>query len=113
MKTLQQLKKQDPIFLDIFTNEADVYREFRFEGEKAIKILFASYMYESYSGNAFVLFEQDGKLYEVHGGHCSCYGLEGQWEPEETALESLKLRFEKGHLGRSEYSTELQEFLGL
>lgn len=26
----------------------------------------------------------DGKLYEVHGSHCSCYGFEGQWEPTET-----------------------------
>jgi hypothetical protein len=24
----------------------------------------------------------DGLLYEVHGSHCSCYGLEGQWEPD-------------------------------
>ena len=32
----------------------------------------------------------DGKLYEVHGSHCSCYGFEGQFEPEETSIEYLK-----------------------
>ncbi|MGL5284386.1 MAG: hypothetical protein ACRC8W_22010 [Plesiomonas shigelloides] len=55
-----------------------------------IEILFAAYEYEDYDGSAFVLFKQDGKLYEVNGGHCSCYGLEGQWEPEETSVEYLK-----------------------
>jgi len=30
-----------------------------------------------------------GKIYETHGGHCSCYGFEGQFEPEETNLEYL------------------------
>lgn len=28
-----------------------------------------------------------GKLYEVNGGHCSCYGFEGQFQPEETTAE--------------------------
>ena len=31
-----------------------------------------------------------GKLFESHGGHCSCFGFEGQWEPEETTPEYLK-----------------------
>jgi len=30
-----------------------------------------------------------GKLYENHASHCSCYGYEGQWEPEETSVEYL------------------------
>ena len=32
----------------------------------------------------------DGELHEVHGSHCSCYGFEGQFEPEETSIEYLK-----------------------
>lgn len=31
----------------------------------------------------------DGKLYEVSGEHCSCYGLEGQWNPAETSWKYL------------------------
>ena len=46
-------------------------------------LLAAAYTYEDYSGSAYVLFERDGKLWCVNGGHCSCYGLEGQWTPEE------------------------------
>lgn len=30
-----------------------------------------------------------GKLFEFSGGHCSCYGFEGQYEPEETTLAYL------------------------
>lgn len=55
-------------------------------------ILFASYGGACYEGDAVVLFEQDGKLFEVRGSHCSCYGLEGQWEPTETSWEELKMR---------------------
>lgn len=56
------------------------------------EVLMAEYTYEDYSGSAFVLFERDGKLYENHGGHCSCYGLEGQWSPEETTWAALAMR---------------------
>jgi hypothetical protein len=84
---------------------------------KPINILFASYSYIDYYGNAFVLFERDGKLFEVNGSHCSCYGLEGQFEPEETTLEALKHRLIKGKLGQhshdsDDFSNELKQFLG-
>lgn len=74
-----------------------------------VKILLASYTYEDYEGDAFVLFEKDGKLYEVNGSHCSCYGLSEngrgddnnvtQWEPEETTIEALRHRLEHGYVG--------------
>lgn len=80
------------------------------------KILFASYGSENYSGDAFVLFAEKGKLYEVNGSHCSCYGLEGQWSPEKTSLKALKHRLEKGTLGKddwcgNEFAAELRHFL--
>jgi hypothetical protein len=56
------------------------------------EVLIAIYTYEDYWGSAFVLFERDGKLYEVNGSHCSCYGLETQWEPEETSWPALRMR---------------------
>jgi hypothetical protein len=83
-----------------------------------INILFASYGTDNYSGDAWVLFEKDGQLFEVNGSHCSCYGLEGQWEPEPVVLEELQARIEAGHFGRDSYSDnefvqELIVFLGL
>lgn len=86
------------------------------------RILLASYTYEDYGGDAFVLFERDGKLFEVNGGHCSCYGLEGQWEPEETTIEALMHRLNHGTIGitydyetgertRNVYASELRAVL--
>ena len=68
--------------------------DFRIDGGalEGATILLASYTYENYTGDAFVLFERDGKLFEVNGSHCSCYGLEDQWEPEETTKEALLAR---------------------
>lgn len=81
---------------------------------RGVNILFASYAYEDYSGSAFVLFEKDGELYEVHGSHCSCYGLEGQWNPEKTSLKALKFRLENGDGYRLDfYKNKLKEFLGI
>jgi len=83
-----------------------------------IHILFASYSYANYSGDAWVLFERDGKLFEVNGAHCSCYGLEGQFYPEETTLEAVAHRLTEGKLGKNdwcdnEFADELKEFLGI
>lgn len=81
-----------------------------------IEVLLASYSYENYSGSAFVLFRRDGKLYEVNASHCSCYGVEGQWQPEETTKEALMIRLDKGTLGGDDYcgnefAAELREVL--
>ena len=83
---------------------------------EGVEILLASYTYQNYEGNAFVLFLKDGKLYEVNGSHCSCYGLEAknyygsttsQWEPEETSVESLLKRLNEGKLGINDYDENL------
>lgn len=75
-------------------------------------VLFACYEYENYSGDALVIFKHGDKLYEVHGGHCSCYGLsevgysggsESQWKPEETSWKALNMRSGTG------FSTEANE----
>ena len=55
-------------------------------------ILHHRYESEGYEGSAFTVYTKDSKIYEVHGSHCSCFGLEDQWEPEETTIAALKLR---------------------
>jgi len=80
-------------FFDLFTNVADIESAYEAPGAlDGAEVLFASYENEDYSGSSFVLFRKGGTLYEVHGSHCSCYGLEGQWEPETTTLEALRHR---------------------
>lgn len=53
------------------------------------EILFASYELGGYEGDSTVLFQRDGKLYQNSASHCSCYGLEGQWGPDEVVPEQL------------------------
>lgn len=74
---------------------------------EGVTVLLASYTFECYAGEAFVLFERGGKLYEVHGSHCSCYGLSEssysgdsttQWQPEETSIDALLHRLDKGQV---------------
>jgi hypothetical protein len=150
MKTLEQILKNEPIFLhnwkskidmigdfdDIYMTEEDykaekapyanveLWEEKKVSMGKAIKryenknILFASYGQDNYQGDAWVLFEENGKLFEVNGSHCSCFGLEGQWEEEEVVLAELENRLTKGTFGQDNYSdnefaNELKTFLGI
>ena len=69
------------------------------------EMVFAAYGGRSYEGSALVVFSRDGKLYEVNGSHCSCYGLEDQWSPEETSIGALCMRV----LDPEEYSKEAVE----
>ena len=110
---LHHWSSKEDVILDFFSEWGPyVYAE-ELEG---CNILLASYSTESYEGYAFVLYEKDGTLYEVNGSHCSCYGLDGQWEPEETSLEALRFRMENGNLGvdsyyGSRFQKELKEVL--
>lgn len=150
MKTLEEIIKQEPIYLNNWENKIDVISDFEniyiskkeYEAESSpykneelwlskkvkmktlindwepIHILLASYGTGNYEGDAFVLFERNGKLFEVYGSHCSCYGLEDQFNPEESSLESLQHRLIEGKLGASnycgnEFSTELKQLLGI
>lgn len=64
-----------------------------------IHVLLAYYEVDGYEGDAFVIYKKNGKLYEVNGSHCSCYGLERQWEPSEVTYEELIKRMDDGNLG--------------
>lgn len=76
------------IFLGEFTSRDDVIFAFDIAPSDldACEPMVAWYIEEGYEGYALVVYLFNGKLYEVNGSHCSCYGLEGQWEPEEVVL---------------------------
>jgi hypothetical protein len=82
------------VFCGNWGNVEEMLKDFDVSADavKDATILFAQYDYIDYEGFAFVLFKRDGFLYEVNGSHCSCYGLEGQWDPEETFPEALLKR---------------------
>jgi hypothetical protein len=94
-------------FYGTWKEAKDVFGDFNIDPVEDAEFLLAWYDCWDYSGSAYVLFrdKSDGKLYELEGGHCSCNGLEGQWNPGEVTLEYLKNRLEKGSfdIGRSQY----------
>lgn len=83
----------EQVFWDLFKNVSSIEEEFEEVGclENAV-VLFAAYWPGGYCGTALVIFERNGKLYEVNGYHCSCNGLEYQWSPEETSWGALAMR---------------------
>lgn len=83
------------MFYGLFKDKADVCREFDIAGFDGV-VLYAHYDYVDYSGDAHVIFVRDGKFYTVSGAHCSCYGLEGQWEAVEMPLAALRRIAEEG-----------------
>ena len=101
-----------PIYMHSFTDNAAIIGEFGIPSDSLdnCQVLLAYYHVGAYGcdSSAFVLFERDGKLYEVNGDHCSCHGLDEknysgntstQWEPEETTIEELEHRLGYGSLG--------------
>lgn len=89
------------MFLGNFNNIEDVAKEFDEEDILSYEIIVASYFYEDYEGAAYVLAKRDGVYYEVHARHCSCNGLEGDWEPDIVDLNYLRLRVNNGRFGPS------------
>lgn len=59
---------------------------------KSLKIIVAYENEDAYEGSSWFLFEEKEtkKLFELNGGHCSCYGYEDQFKNiEETTKEYL------------------------
>lgn len=115
-------KAPEAVFTEFSQTRWDAYKEGASQPAskapeyKGVKILLASYSTEGCDGSAFVLFRRDGQLYEVNGSHCSCYGLEGQWEPEPTTVEALRHRMTEGNLGidyykENQFADELRQVL--
>jgi hypothetical protein len=82
-------------FFNEFRSAQDVIKEYEAPADAldGAEIILAWYGYGSYEGDSLVVFKKDGKLWEVNGSHCSCFGLEGQWKPEETSIAALKKRY--------------------
>lgn len=132
MITKEKLIRKRPIFLENFTNAENVFNQFRVFGytggwEKEdkklklpthVKILFAYYTYENYSGDAWVLGYNKitDELFEVNGSHCSCHGLEDQWSEEPINLIQLEDRLKKSNCGKWKegvFENAIRKFLDL
>lgn len=77
-----------------FKDWQSVKSQFRMEESEPDEILAMQYD-DGYEGFALVVFRRGEKYFAAEGSHCSCHGLEGQWNPTEypdakTALECLR-----------------------
>lgn len=74
-------------------------------------VLFAAYDTPSYEGYAMVVYVQNGKFYLADGSHCSCFGLEDQWKPEEMPLKALLKMADEGLGMLNDYNLEFRNSL--
>lgn len=96
-------------YLTEFENAAEVIDAYNAPADALdnAEVLLAWYGYDYYEGKSLVIYRRDGKLYEVNGSHCSCYGLEDQWVPEETTWAALAMREFSGYDGADEAQSVL------
>lgn len=92
------------IFLHKFESKKDILSEFGVDESllDECHIYIAYYHVGDYGcdSSAYVLYECKGKLFEVHGCHCSCHGLSEdsysggatQWQPEEVNVDYLNYK---------------------
>jgi hypothetical protein len=70
------------LYLGDFGSWADVAKQFEADIGDEPELAYAIYDIDGYEGSANVVFRRDGVWYMARGSHCSCMGLEGQWELE-------------------------------
>lgn len=98
------------MFFEDFDSIETLKKEYEITDKELIgvDILYAIYETGCYDGQSLVLFKKDDKLYIVNASHCSCNGLEGQWDPVETNEQALKMEID----AKSSYCyNEFQSFI--
>ena len=116
MLALEDLK--DLSMEEVLSHLAKEYAESEQDAAKlnGLKVLIA---YESVgdsgmdSNSFFLLEDEQGNLFEIHGSHCSCYGFERQLQLEETSVKALLFRLDNGNgvysSGGYDYNTEFND----
>lgn len=103
------------MYLHDFDSEESMLKEFAIDKSviKGYKVLLASYTYECYEGSAFVLMRDKltKELVTVYGSHCSCYGLEGQFDIEKSSIEQIQKLYDENYYTYREIRDELGAIL--
>ena len=102
------------VYMGEFSSWDDVKEEFQIDLPEP-DIVFAMYEVPGYDGYAEVFFKSYGVWKYVSGSHCSCYGLEGQWEEEDfepaVYLEAIRQGKNTNPLGDDYANKEFKKFL--
>lgn len=72
-----------------FESWSDVCHYFDVVVPQPDQVLYAVYDQPGYEGYADVIYRVGDRFYWASGSHCSCYGLEGQWDPVEYSQQEL------------------------
>lgn len=83
------------MYRDGFADWEDVQDAYEMQEPEPEQVILAAYDVGSYEGSSEVIYRNGEDYFVVSGGHCSCYGLEGQWEPEKYDLATLKAAYGK------------------
>ncbi len=90
------IRKSGQPILTGFHDAEDVFSNFAVpQGiRELVDIICANYDNYDYDGSATVFYyrRDTDKYYETYGSHCSCYGLEDQWDMEEIVFKELENR---------------------
>lgn len=73
-----------------------------------IDIIVSATTYEDYQGIGLTVYCHEGVCYEVNSSHCSCFGHEGQWEPEEIKVGELLSR--KNYVSHGTWNRETKSY---
>lgn len=90
-------------YYNLFGSWGDICYNFAEDYDKSLdlpepKYVYADYDCADYEGYAVVITSWDGETFGVvEGSHCSCYGLEDQWEPTIHSLEELQRMFSENN----------------
>lgn len=103
------MNKERKVYFGNFVDREHVAASFQAQIDEDLEIIFAVYGSWSYDGDAFVLLRKGEQLVAAYGNHCSCYGLEYQWRPEEATIEQLKYILEHGSKWDDYYGQEAKE----
>lgn len=77
------IEEFEPRVYDGFSDWENVAYEFQADIGPEPEFIYARYVQPPYEGIATIIFRRDGKWWLVYASHCSCYGLEDQWAPQE------------------------------
>lgn len=97
MKTINGFLRSlrgNPVYVGGFSSREDVFIQFNKTNDPDIQILYANYDNDDYDGSATVVYYRKStkKYYEAYGSHCSCYGLEDQWDRDEEVVPAELLK---------------------
>ncbi len=100
MLALEDLKEFSMV--EVLSHLANEYAESEQDAAKlnGLKVLIAYESVGDYgcdSSSFFLVEDEQGNLFEIHGSHCSCYGFEGQLQLEETSVKALLFRIDNGN----------------